>query len=237
MRRKWVLKSLSTTLLLAVVSGMALVSGQVPAKSGTIAGAVVDAQGKPLAGVVVTYLRAPDLAAPPAALVSGGAESDSHGAFSFNKLPAGTYLLCAASLSPALSLLDICEWTMTPPSVVLAVGQMVTGVTLPMTVGLNLQVRVNDPNGLLANGLAHKQGAFLIAGVWDAHGLFHMARLRSFDAGGQNLALTAPFGQTYRLDVSASGVVVQSPNGTNFPIQVAQGVSSQPYQFSVSVAP
>lgn len=234
---KWPLAAL-------LIATSVTVRAQTPVPTGTIAGTVSDERGKPIPDVFVSYLRAPDLKVSDSLTVSGGAISTGNGDFAFDKLPAGTYLLCATA-PPQLSLLDICEWTMTPPSVTLADGQVVTGVALRMTAGLNLQFRIDDPKGLLANPFIQRLGALLLAGVWDDHGFFHAVRLRSFDTSGQDLALAVPFAQSFRLNLSSTNIVIRdtttgqvlSQSGTNIVFDALKIMKNQQYQFSVDAAP
>jgi hypothetical protein len=231
------------TVVVAVAAVPSALLAQLATPSAQLSGTVTDDSGNPLAGVIVTYTLAPD---PTVALSSSfyaGTITDATGAFSSDLLPAGTYLLCGLA-APALSVLDNCEWTLFPPKVVLADSQVVTGVAITMTKGAGLQVRVNDPSGILANVLnSNKQGTHLLTQLWDDRGFIHSVRMRSFDASGQNLSLVVPFGRQFQLSLSGQKVGVTGPTGTaipvgtNIPFQSAPTVPMIQYQFTVSAAP
>lgn len=217
--------------------------GQLPVPTAQMSGTVTDDAGNPLAGVIVTYTLAPDPTVPQSPSFYAATITDATGAFSSAFLPAGTYLLCGMA-PPALSVLDNCDWTLFPPKVVVADSQVVTGVAITLARGANLQVRINDPGGVLANVLnLNKQGAPLLTQLWDDRGFIHVVRMRSFDAGGQNLSLVVPFGRQFQLSLSGQklGVIGATgtalPLGTNIPFQSVATVPSIQYQFTVSVGP
>jgi hypothetical protein len=218
--------------------------GQLPAPSAQISGTVTDDAGNPLAGVMVTYTLAPDPTVSQSPSFYAGTITDATGAFSSALLPAGTYLLCGIA-APAVSVQDNCEWTLFPPKVTLADGQVVTGVALVMPKGMSLTIRINDPAGLATNLLdpAKKgQGNALLTQVWDERGFVHSLPLRSFDATGQNLSLVVPFGGQFKLSLSGQKLAITDKNGTAIPagtnilFQSVKTVPTIQYQFTIRAA-
>ena len=77
-----------------------------------------------------------------------------NGAFTFSRLPAGRYVLCAqiaaSEQAPANSpYVDTCVWGSGQTPIALAAGQQVAGVVFTAPKGAWLRVRVTDPDRVL----------------------------------------------------------------------------------------
>src|SRR5689334_22291131 len=107
----------------------------------------------------------------------------------------GTVINMAATIGRLLLLNGNRQpWPAFLPRLTLADSQMVSGVTIILARGANLQVRLNDPGGILANVLnSNKPGTPLLTQVWEDRGFIHVVRMRSFDASGQNASMVVPF--------------------------------------------
>jgi len=108
--------------------------------------------------------RHPLLCRPPRLPLAAAAHLHRHQRrFTFSKLPAGQYVLCAqvsaAEAAPANSpWVDTCVWDSPQPPITLATGQQLAGIVFTAPQGAWLQVRVTDPDHVLppvaANGPA-----------------------------------------------------------------------------------
>jgi hypothetical protein len=159
----------------------------------------------------------------------------------FARLTAGTYLLCARA-APSRQLVEFCEWTLHPPSVRLISGQAVGGVQLLLSEGARLELRVDDPKGLLPNPEEPRPGTEFHIGVRTGEGLFHEARLTSRDNVGKLWFLIVPFNVSLRLDAPALNVDVSddkggkpAKSGPGAAFQIDPKTAVQRLKFSVDV--
>jgi len=83
-----------------------------------------------------------------------------NGGFSFNGIPAGTYLVCAARPETE-DYVDYCAWTLTPPRVVLRAGTATANFRIALEKGVRVDVAVEDPDGVLRNYSAARKRALL----------------------------------------------------------------------------
>jgi hypothetical protein len=136
----------------------------------------------------------------------------SNGAFTFSKLPAGKYVLCAqvpaSEPAPANSpYVDTCVWGSGQAPITLAAGQQVAGVVFTAPKGTWLQVRVADPDHVLpqvaAKGpaLLEPQLQLVLQGP---DSLNRHARFLSSDSGGRNYQLAIPLKTALNLKIASS---------------------------------
>jgi hypothetical protein len=230
--------------VLFILAGLLLTGiarAQAPLATGQIAGVVAGDDGKPLAGVFVSYVHAPPIDPADPTPGSGGILSVSNGKFAFARLTAGTYLFCARAV-PSRQLVEFCEWTLNPPSVRLISGQTVGGVQLLLSKGARLELQVDDPKSLLPDPEEPRPGTEFHIGVRTAEGLFHEARLTSRDNGGKLWFLIVPFNVALRLDARALNVDVSddkggkpAKNGPGIAFQIDPKTPVQKLKFSVDV--
>jgi hypothetical protein len=212
--------------------------------TGSLQGLVTDTQGVPIAGAVVRYLSVPPpsttgawpMGAPDPNTVSGSVTADANGKFAVTGLPAAPHLLCASV--PNAPYLDPCVWGQAIPATVSAGAAI--NVTLVLTKGVYLNVRVNDPMGLLpgaVDGLWTPRK--LVVGVVYGAGAYQGAQNTSADPAGRNYQSIIPAGKPFSLwlystDVTladANGAAVASPAGG----VLFQAASSQNQNFTFTV--
>ena len=144
-----------------------------------------------------------------------------NGAFTFSRLPAGRYVLCAqiaaSEQAPANSpYVDTCVWGSGQTPIALAAGQQVAGVVFTAPKGAWLKVRVTDPDRVLpqvaAKGpAAHEPDLQLILKGPDK--LYRHARFVSSDGIGRNYQAAVPLKTALRLRVTGRSVNVYDQNG------------------------
>lgn len=114
---------------------------QTPA-TGSISGHVLSEEGRTLRATVTLSFAGPrGYPAPPHRVLTSA-----NGAFTFSRLPAAKYVLCAqvlaSEVAPANSpYVDTCVWGSAQPPITLAAGQQVTGIVFTAPKGALLQVR------------------------------------------------------------------------------------------------
>ncbi len=211
----------------------------------TISGTVTTADdGSPIMGANIHYRRVPRLVsaghtpkvAPGESLVSSTVVTDVKGAFAAPNLPAGDYIVCADV--PSQPYLDPCRWSSTPR---LTVSSGIPALQpLVLKKGVYLNVRVNDPKGLLPPFLnGPLRAANLIVGVVFGNGAFLGAANTSIDSAGRDFQMAIPAGVPLKVwlfsrhvtltDFSGKAVV---STGTSIPFQATSG---QDYAITVNV--
>ena len=196
----------------------------------SISGRIVSETALPLrATVALSFATARGYPAPPWRV-----RTNSTGVFTFSKLPAGTYSLCAqvASAEPALAnspYVDTCLWGSGQAPVTLTAGQQVTGVVFTAVKGALLSVHVADPGGVLpataAKAPAPLDPALQII-LKGPDGRYRHARYVSSDATGRTYQIAIPLNTALGLQVLSSVANVFDQNGD--PVQEASPVAVQP---------
>ena len=115
------------------------------------------------------------------------------GNFRLEGLPAGEYALCAGSANPKFA--DSCFWFDGRPTLSLANGEKLTGQKVPVLAGRTLEVRLRDPNRLLAGKDAQGKSRSLLLQLHGPPG--SLPRILPSTR-------PEPDGQTYRLIVPAT---------------------------------
>ena len=235
------MKALSLGTLLPFCFALAQSSGA----TGSLQGSVTEPQGLPLAGAVVRYqsvlppvtARIGSALSPVANVVSGSVITDANGRFAVAALPAAWQMLCASV--PSAPYLDPCIWGQ-PAGVTVSAGAT-ANQTLVLTEGVYLNVRVNDPMGLLPQVV---DGPWtprkLLVGVVYGTGAYQGAQNTAVDSAGRNYRLIVPAGNPFSLwlystDVAladASGAAVAAPAG-GVPFQASPG-QNQAFTFTVT---
>jgi hypothetical protein len=136
-----------------------------------------------------------------------------NGAFTFSKVPAGKYVLCAqvasSETAPANSpYVDTCVWPSAQTPITVAAGQQVAGIVFTAPKGTWLQVRVVDPDHVLPQAVAGKGPALLEPELQvmlkGPDGLYRHARFLSSDSGGRNYRTAIPLKTSLALKVASS---------------------------------
>jgi hypothetical protein len=215
---------------------------------GALQGVVTDVQGVPLPAAQVRYQRifrtvtgtnGQPVPAPGEAVVQSKISVNPVAAFLVPGLPPGDYLLCASV--PSAAYLDPCQWA-TPLRVTVSPNALTTQ-SIALAKGVFLNVRVNDPLGLLPqNQDGPMLGGKLAVGVNYANGAYAGAPNTGVDGTGRDYQRIVPVGIPLNLwlfssDVAladASGKPVNS-SGAMIPFQATAG-QDQVFTFAVSGA-
>jgi len=216
----------------AIWASLALVQAALAQTLGTasLSGYVLSEEGHTLrASVTLSFSAARGYPAPPHRVLTGA-----NGAFTFSKLPAGKYVLCAqvAASEPAPAnspYVDTCVWGSAQAPITLAAGQQVAGVVFTAPKGAWLQVRVADPDHVLpppsAKGpaLLEPQLQLVLKGP---DSLYRHARFLSSDSGGRNYQLAIPLKTALSLKIASSVANVFDQNGSQVMSGDAYGMQS-----------
>ena len=196
----------------------------------SLSGHILSEDGRTLRAAVTLSFSGPrGFPAPPRRVFTGP-----NGAFTFSKLPAGKYVLCAqvsaAEAAPANSpYLDTCVWPTNPAPITLAAGQQLAGLVFTATKGAWLQVRVVDPDHVLpaaaakAPALLEPQLQLVLRGP---DKLFRHARFVSADGAGRNYKVAVPLKTALGLQVTSTVADVSDQNGK--PVKAADQSPVQP---------
>ncbi len=197
------------------VSALAL-SAQTPA-TGSLSGHILSEDGRTLrAAVTLSFAGPRGFPSPPRRAFTG-----TNGAFTFSRLPAGKYVLCAqvsaAEPAPVNSpWVDTCVWGSSQAPVTLTAGQQLAGIVFTAPKGTWLQVRVIDPEHVLppvaARGpaLLEPQLQLVLQGP---DKLLRHARVVSADGAGRNYQVGIPLKTVLGLQVASSVADVFDPSG------------------------
>jgi hypothetical protein len=177
--------------------------------TGSISGHVLSEQGLTLrASVTLSFAAARGYPSPPHRVLTGAI-----GAFTFSKLPAAKYVLCAqiaaSESAPANSpYVDTCVWPSAQTPITLTAGQQVAGIVFTAPKGTWLQVRVADPDHVLPQAASGKGPAMLEPELQvmlkGPDGLYRHARFLSSDSGGRNYQAAIPLKTAIGLKVASS---------------------------------
>ena len=183
--------------------------------TGSIPGTVSGSDGTIIAGAYVTMVAVPPYSSGRISQTQWAALSDGNGAFVFAGLNGGTYQVCAQV--PQTQWLSPCAWGTSPPAVSLSAGQPTSNVSVVMTKGVVVPIRVNDPQQLLAQNEGITPGAHLLIGIGHPPFLFDTAFVASQDAGGRTYQITIPFGFAATLKIYSSFFQISNAAGVVLP--------------------
>jgi hypothetical protein len=211
-----------------------------PAGRGPISVAVKGEDGSLLSGASVFLRRTLVPGAPPRQRTEWSATASAAGVVTFDLLPNGQYTLCAQAVSGHW--LNPCEWGATRPAVVLSAPQGTARTTLVLKRGAAVSIRVDDPNGLLAQNEGKTPGAHLLLGVRSDALIFHPASIVAQDSGGRNYEVTIPFDANVKLVVASSffrltdaaGAPFAAGGTANIPVSVPSGQPAPTLRLTVS---
>jgi len=180
---------------------------------------------------------------------AGGANrqgfTDLNGSFTFSQLPAGRYTLCARIPAeqfprPDQPYLDTCMWEQ-PQNAVQVAGQAVTGVQVTVPQAVVLQVRVNDPEGLLPQAtvsqLAQALDTRLELIVRQPSRLPYRVPFVSQDSTGRNYSLAVPIGTALLLMARSATAKLTDQSGQSVQgdigFQAPKGSALNPFTFTM----
>lgn len=190
---------------------------------GQVSVTVKGEDGSILSGAGVFLRRTLAPGAPPRQRTDWSATASAAGAAIFDLLPNGQYALCAQAVSG--NWLNPCEWGGARPTVVLSAPQRTVSTTLVLKRGAAFAIRVDDPNGLLAQNEGKAPGAHLLLGVRSDALIFHPASTVSQDSGGRTYEVTIPFDAKVNLVVASSFFRLTDSAGAPF---AASGAAAVP---------
>ncbi len=185
------------------------------AAEGGIRGVALDDGGKPVAGA---YAIATGV---------GTSNHQSHtvtttatGAYSFIGLEPGQYQVCIQA--PGGLQLDPCHWSR-PALVAVASGVTTANQTTTVVKGSLLQVRINDPQKLMATGKGSSAGD-IIVGILLPQALFQPMRLASSDASGRTYDVAIPIGMPVRVQIHSTHLQIADSRGLSLaPVNAVPG--------------
>jgi hypothetical protein len=187
--------------------------------TGSISGHVLSEDGHTLrTSLTLSFAVARGYPAPPRRVLTGA-----NGAFTFSKLPAAKYVLCAQvaaseTASANSPYVDTCVWPSGQTPITLAAGQQVAGVVFTAPKGTWLQVRVADPDHALPQAVAGKGPALLEPELQvvlkGPDGLYRHALFLSSDSGGRNYQMAIPLKTALGLKITSSVANVFDQAGT-----------------------
>ena len=241
MRTNLLLLSLAATWFF----GSRRLGAQATLGAGVLVGIVRDESGAPLSGVRISYDRVYASVGPvrnprpaPGELIARGVvASDAAGSFQIPNLPNGRFRICATV--PAAPFLDPCKWQ--AAKVAAVDGNATAPVSVTLTRGVFLKVRINDPEGLLG---AVKESPFsaggLIVGVKFGTGAFLGSEELSTFSGGRDYRMVMPSDLPCFLYLFSRHVTLTDGAGTKMnmsggliPFQAKAGVD-QTFTFTVA---
>jgi hypothetical protein len=184
--------------------------------AGSVSGTVKDDSGRPVAG---GYAVASPVG-PSATHSTYTAMTSAKGEFSFSGMEPGRYSICVQV--PAGPHLDPCRWS-SAVQVTVGAGQAVTDQAIGVTKGSILQVRIDDPNKLLATS---GPGGLLV-GVFLPSGLFQPLSLVANNASGRTYQTAIPLNTSVRLSVTSAHLVLADAKGANLvPVSASSSSSA-----------
>lgn len=229
----------------SAIFSMVVLDAAVAQRSDTasISGRVLSEEGRTLrANVTLSFAAARGYPAPPRRVLTG-----TDGIFTFSRLPAGTYKLCAqvaaSETAPANSpYVDTCAWGSGQTPIAVIDGQQVVGVVFTAPKGAWLKVRVTDPERALPQASAKGPAALepdLQVVLKGPDQLYRHARFVSHDSGGRNYQMAIPLKTPVSLKVAGKAISVFDQSGKRVAdedevgVQAATAADLQPVTFTI----
>jgi hypothetical protein len=184
--------------------------------TGSISGIVKDDTGQPVAGGYAVASPAGPSATP----LTYTAMTSAKGEFNLTGMQPGKYSICVQV--PGGAHLDPCRWS-SAVQVTVGAGQAVSNQAIGVTKGSVLQVRIDDPNKLLATS----GPGDLLVGVFLPSALFEPLRLVASDASGRTYQTAIPFDTSVRLSVTSAHLALADAKGAKLtPVTASSGGST-----------
>ena len=219
--------------ILGVIAGLLLWPSAAFAQStgtGSISGHVLSEEVRALrASLTLSFAAARGYPAPPRRVFTGA-----NGAFTFSKLAAGKYVLCAqvaaSEVAPANSpYVDTCVWGSGQAPITLTAGKQVGGIVFTAPKGTWLQVRVADPDHVLPQASAKGPALLepeLQVMLKGPDNLYRHARFLSSDSGGRNYQMAIPLKTAIGLKIASSVANVFDQTGSQVMSADEHGIQS-----------
>ena len=197
----------------------------------SLSGHVLSEEGRALrASVTLSFAAARGYPAPPRRVLTGA-----NGAFTFSRLPAGRYVLCAqvsaSEPAPANSpFVDTCVWPSAQSPITLTAGQQLGGIVCTAPKGTWLQVHVADPDHVLPQAVPGKGPALLEPQLQvvlkGSDGHYRHARFFSSDATGRTYRAAIPLKTAVSLKIASSVANVFDQAGAQVQAKDERGIQS-----------
>jgi hypothetical protein len=208
--------------------------------TGVIDGRLVGEDGPVIAGGGVTMRLVRPTRKAGFQRTEWAATSDASGAFRFEAVPSGDYLLCA--YVPHSTWLNPCEWGLPTPAVTLSDVRTRANLTITLRKGVAVTIRIEDPNQLLPLHEGRTAGARLLLGVGSAGFVFRFVPVVSQDASGRDQRLVIPYDtpvnlvvrSTFFQVIDAMGAPLRRDEATLIPLAVQSGQQVAPIRFTVT---
>jgi hypothetical protein len=158
--------------------------------------------------VVVASLSLPDTAAGFSGQRAFASVTDATGQVSFAGLPFGIYSVCVEPQNQLY--VQPCQWS--PPATVHLSSQNTSGaVSLPVQRGIPVDIRIDDPDGLLSSSIATAPA--VVARVVTPQGPLHLQPAAQ-DPGGINYRIIAPPSVAASIQIFAGAFNILDGTGT-----------------------
>lgn len=210
------------------------------AAGSSVTGIALGEDGTLITGAYITlHQRSPAIFARQSIRRQFGTRSDNQGVFRFDGLSSGSYGVCVQATGTVW--LDPCDWGLSVPQVSIGSGQMNITLTVKMTKGAILPIRIDDSGQLLGQHLGKTPGADLLIGISRPGQPFRPTSAISEDGAGRNHQFIVPYGMTVRLVVASSFFKLADGKGNAFnglsngtTVTVAAGQQPQPIHVTVT---
>jgi hypothetical protein len=170
--------------------------------AGSISGTVKGADGSSVTGGVVTAHFGTGAVTSRFGRTSVSVAIRPDGTFQLAPLGEGGYGICVEV--PSTIWLGSCEWGNKGTSVSLTQSQPSATISVVLTKGAAVRLRVNDSAGLLTANEAKTPGAHLLVGVGMDNLLFRPAAIVSQDAAGRTYQVVVPFDRSVQISVASA---------------------------------
>lgn len=228
------------------VAFSSLTMAQTSGVSGAVSGVISDMNGTPITGAQVYLIRVvifnpPDSRGratyvPGEGPFSVSATTNGSGSHAVAGLPAGNYMACVSV--PGRPFLDPCKWSQSLG--VRVDGAVTATLNAKLTLGVFLNVRINDPQHLLPTSeQTPLDFPHLIVGVKFDNEAFQAAQRVSSDSTGENYEMAIPAGVPMNLWLHSRYVTLSDAQGNalanlgaKIPFQAALGATQA---FTVNV--
>ena len=137
--------------------------------------------------------------------------SKANGTFSITGVPAGKYRICVDA--PNENALDPCVWSTTQPTWTVTDTSNLTNVNIPVAVGTQIKVHVNDPQNALPQTKGGVHGNALSMTVVTGRSRHHSLRLLSASPGSSDHYLIVPFGEPVVLNTQSVSLALSDEKG------------------------
>lgn len=200
--------------------------GQAATATGQIKGSIETTSGQPVPGATVSILVRPSGSTASFQQFNTRVTTGADGTFTVAGVPQGKFAVCVNARST--NLLDPCVWE-SEPTVTLAEGQSLSMAPIQLQSGVDLYVRVNDPNASLASTEGKVPGASLMVGVRTPNGIITPIPKTASDAAGADHHLPVPpdtdllfvaYSKTFKM-TDITGAPIDQQAGLAKPIRIS----------------